>query len=142
QALVGGQRSAVVAESPRQVVLMSPPTPTGPVPVQITDGARSLTGAYRNVSVSLSTPRTTLRRGERAQVAIRVEGLQGAQAPLQLLLQASPTISLDGGNRQMLTILPSDANASGAVTRQIGFRVLAVGPFDISARVSDERPTR
>ncbi len=42
QAVIGGRPAPVLAESPRQAVLMSPNAPTGPVSVQVRDGAHNL----------------------------------------------------------------------------------------------------
>ena len=140
QAVVGGRPSPILAESPRQVVLMSPDAPTGPVSVQVRDGTHNLSTVYNNVSVSLSTPRTTLARGETSQITVQVQGLQGLRTAVPIELRASPTITLQGGNEQVIAISPAAINPEGSFMRQIQFRVAAVGPFDVTARVNTSAP--
>ena len=140
QADIGGRPSPILAESPRQVVLMSPNAPTGPVSVHVREGAHNLTAVFNNVSVSLSAPRTTLARGESSQITVQVQGLQGLRTAVPIELRASPTITLQGGNEQVIAISPADIHPDGSFTRQIQFRVVAVGPFDVTARVSTSAP--
>lgn len=132
-AQVGGGAAEVVAESPRQVVVMCPPAPTGPVTVSVNDGGHTVTGNTNVVGISLSAPRTTLARGERTQVTLRVIGLQGMQTPLGVALWASPSVSLQGGNTQTVAIDPASANSAGEALRVYQLRVVSPGPFDITA---------
>jgi hypothetical protein len=112
---------------------MCPPTPTGPVTVSVNDGGRSVTGNTNVIGLSLSAPRTTLARGERTQVTLRVVGLQGLQTPLDVALWASPSVSLQGGNTQIVAIDPASANSAGEAQRVYQLRVVSPGPFDITA---------
>ncbi len=136
QAAIGGHSALVLAESPRQAVLLSPNTPTGPVSVEVREGTHNISAVYNNVSVSLSAPRTTLARGERGVITLQVQGLQGLHTAVSVELRASPTISLQGGNQQVIPITPNAFNPQGAFSRQIPFRVVAVGPFDVTARLN------
>ena len=63
QAQVGDATMEVVAESPRQVVVMCPPTSTGPVTINVNDGGRTVSVNTHVIGISLSAPRTTLARG-------------------------------------------------------------------------------
>ena len=142
QAAIGGQPIPILAESPRQVVLMSPSTPTGPVAVQIREGARAFEGVTHNIGVTLSAPRTTLARGERTTVTLRVVGLQNVQTPVAIALWASPTVSLQGGDQQTITIPSGAANNAGEFSRSFDLSVVAAGPFDVTARLGEEPSSR
>ncbi len=134
---VGGQPSPILAESPRQSVVMSPNTPTGPVNVSVRDGAHSFQGMTNNLAVSLNARRTVLARDERTQVTLRVVGLQGVQSPVEVALSATPSVNLQGGNQQTITIAPRDANAAGEFSQRFNLRVVAAGPFDVTARLEN-----
>lgn len=136
QVSVGDSAAEVVAESPRQVLVMCPPTPTGPLTVNVNDGGQTFAGPTNVIGITLSAPRTTLARGERTQVTMRVAGLQGLRQPIGVALWASPSVNLQGGNTQTVVIDPSDANAAGEVERQYRLRVVNPGPFDITATLS------
>ncbi len=142
QAEIAGQPCEILAESPRQVVLMSPDAPTGPVQLMVRDGVHAFEGVYNNIRVALSAGRLTLARGERTIVTLRLDGLQGLRQPVDLALWASSTVSLQGGNRQTLAINPRAANAGGSFERQFDLRTLASGAFDVSVALIDSRETQ
>lgn len=132
-AQVGDGMVEVVAESPRQVVVMCPPTPTGPVTVSVNDGARAMAVQTNVIGISLSAPRTTLARGEQTQVTLSVVGLQRLQMPVEVALWASPSVNLEGGNTQTVAIGPGAGNAAGEWERRYQLRVRSPGPFDVTA---------
>jgi hypothetical protein len=135
-ATMGDQNCPILAESPRQVVVMAPGQPTGNVPLNVTEqGQPALQTNISNIAVSLETPRTTLRRGERTQVTMRVAGLQGLPAPVVVDLWASESVRLQGGNQQAITIQPQPYDAPGDHVQNFGLQVLETGPFDVTATV-------
>ncbi len=133
QVAVNGAPCPILAESPRQVVMMAPEAPIGPVNVQVREGGNTAQGVANNVSVALSAGRTTLARGERTNVTLRVAGLDGIQTPLQVRMWASSTVNLQGGNLQTIAINPGAADNAGVYVEDFRLRVLAAGPFDVTA---------
>lgn len=135
QATVHGQPAVVIAESPRQSFVQCPPNASGPVPVSVVDGAAAVAGQTSVIAVNLSTPRTTLRRGERSHIIMQLTGLQDVQTEVRVALRASDSVSLQGGNEQVVAVDPAHADGSGVYERRFDLRVLATGPFDVSAQI-------
>jgi hypothetical protein len=141
QVTAGGENCPILAESPRQTVVVMPQQPTGPLQVQVAEPSASTSdnapwlSAYnvRNVGIDLAAGRTTLRRGERTQVTLSVQGLQGITEPVPITLQASNTVRLQGGNEQTIMIAPRQLDAQGAFARAMNLQVTTPGPFDVLA---------
>ncbi|MEZ5317558.1 MAG: hypothetical protein R2752_09180 [Vicinamibacterales bacterium] len=133
---VGGRPASVLAESPRGVIAQVPAGVTGPTTLSVTDPGVALAGPMRAISLTLSAPTTTLRRGEQTVVTATVAGLQGLDQPLQLSLTVGTTnVSMQGGNRQQIAIAPSAVDGgqfrvSRALTASVegGFNVTATLP--------------
>ena len=70
----------VLAESPRTVIVTSP-SQTGPTNITADANGAEAKGQLRNIGVSLSAPKTTLRRGERTTTTVEVQGLQNLSKP-------------------------------------------------------------
>ena len=138
---IGGVPAAVLAESPRQATLAAPLS-AGPTPVSVTENGRTTTGAFRNLKIDLSAPKTSLLKGESTTLTIQVSGLEGITQPQQISLVGSANISLSGGSSQVVNISPGDLDPGGAfhTTRQVGARV--AGPFEITARLALAAPAR
>lgn len=124
----------IIAESPRMTVIDCPPGVTGPVAVTTADPMGTTNAKTNLVGILLSTPRTTLMRGEKTIVTLQVSGLEGLQHRLNVAVQASPSVSLQGGNMQTVAIDPARA-AGGVAQRQFNLTMKAPGPFDVSARL-------
>ncbi len=135
---IGGQDCPILAESPRQSVLRAPAAPTGPAPIVVREaGQPPYQATINNLGIALDTPRTTLARGEQTFVILTVAGVHGLQQPIEVALWASPSVSLQGGNQQAISINPVAADAAGNFQQQFDLRVLEVGPFDITAMLTD-----
>jgi hypothetical protein len=70
----------VLAESPRTGIVTSP-SQTGPANIKVDANGTEAKGQLRNIGVSLSAPKTTLQRGERATATVQVQGLQNLSKP-------------------------------------------------------------
>lgn len=128
---IGNTPAAVIAESPRQVVVQNPPDATGPTQLRVTEGGVDHNTPYRVASVTLSATKTNLLKGEKTTLSVQVTGLGPDLATLVLL--GSPTIQLEGGNAQNITLTPT-TNGNANFTRNI--TALAPGTFDVSAQLA------
>ncbi len=126
----------ILAESPRQTVFMAPEAPTGPVNIQVREGANSAQGVANNIGISLSAQRLVLARGEGTDVTMQVDGADGIRAPIQVRLWASSSVRLQGGNQQTVIVDPAAIDMSGAFRQGFVLRALAPGPFDIVAELA------
>ncbi|HUP43489.1 MAG TPA: hypothetical protein VM599_09785 [Thermoanaerobaculia bacterium] len=138
---IGGREARLLAESPRRLVVESPPDVVGPTTLVVREGETTAELPFRNVRVSLSAPRTSLDRGETTTVTVEVFGLQGLEDSIDVgLATETPTVDLEGGATQTLEIDPSEVGPDGrwVATRELVAR--SVGPFGLSARVLTPEP--
>jgi hypothetical protein len=128
---IGNKPADVIAESPRQTVIQNPPDATGPTSLRVTEGGIERNTPYRVASVNLSAAKTNLLKGEKTTLTVQVAGL--GPDPANLVLLGSPTIQLEGGNAQNVTLMPT-TNGTTNVTRNI--TGLVPGTFDVSAHLA------
>jgi hypothetical protein len=87
-----------LAESPRKCIFESPRTVTGPIQIILKEDNVETKTEYRNVGVQLSAPNTSLTKGERTTLTIKVEGLQGIKQDVPLQLVKVGVVSMEGGD--------------------------------------------
>ncbi len=133
-AKLGENPADIIAESPRTSILESPAT-VGPVMLSINENGRRVSSTIRNVSVNLSAPKTSLMKGERTVMTVRVEGLNGISESVPLTLRSSGVITMEGGPFQRLTIAPSQISSSGSFTMTRGITGIAAGGWGATATV-------
>jgi hypothetical protein len=132
---VGGIEAELLAASPRQLAFRVPAATPGVVPIRFVSADRTLDRTFRAFDLRLSVSRTTLLRGQRAELTITVRGLAGITEPVTLTVvnQSANNVRIDGIDRS-ITIAPNQARAGTfAVTRRI--TGIQPGPFQISAGI-------
>jgi len=139
---IGGQPVTVIAESPRSCIFKSPAQNFGPGEITVKENNVETKGAYRNLGVRLSAPKTNLLKGESTTVTITVEGLKGIQQNVPLLIEKKGDVSMEGGDVQTIQIRPNDVVTIGTEVRADVRKVvvgLRPGFFNITATVIDPR---
>ncbi|HXD33156.1 MAG TPA: caspase domain-containing protein [Pyrinomonadaceae bacterium] len=109
---VGGNQVKILSESSEKLVFEAPGS-AGPSELMLKEGQVALQGAYRNVRVTLSVPKTNLKNGERTTLTIAVEGLQGIQREVKLKIEISGVASFLEANTGAVSIQPQDVDAGG-----------------------------
>ena len=132
---IGGKPVDVIAESPRKVVIQIPPGPNGPTTITVTEQGKTTTGAFRNVGVNLSAPKTSLMKGEKTTVTVQVSGLQGIKQNLPMDLVTTGVVNMEGGNTQHITIQPSEVQAGGTASLTRTLTGITPGTFNVTATV-------
>jgi hypothetical protein len=137
---IGGQPAIILAESPRQVVVWTPPSLTGPQVVQVEESGTSMNGKVNLIGLSLSVPKTNLMKGERTTLTAKVSGLEGLtsdQYPIKLsLANESPNnVSLGSGSTIETTLWQSDISALGEYRMTSTITAIAPGSFSVSGQV-------
>jgi hypothetical protein len=123
----------ILAESPRRIVAESPDGVIGQSELSVSEAGRTVRGAFRNIALELSSPRTRLRRSEQTTVTATVRGLANLKEPLELSLNLTTSnVSMSGGNQQTIRIAPSDV-AEGTFTITRTLTAAAEGGFSVSA---------
>lgn len=137
---IGGQPVTALAESSRSCFFISPTEKLGLIEITIRENSVEARGTYRNIGVRLSAPKTNLLKGERTVVTVIVEGLNGIQENIPLLLEKKGNVSMEGGDVQTVPIRPNDVVIEGTQSRADVRKVivgLQPGFFNITATVID-----
>jgi hypothetical protein len=133
---VGGQPAQPLAEGPRETVFRSPAGVTGPTTVTISKNGVTGSGESRNVAISLSAGSKALQTGSQEMLISKVSGLTGLEKPVSVtLVNSTPAVQLQGGNKQTVTIAPSDVGADGSYTFNRDIMAEHPGSFDVTATV-------
>jgi hypothetical protein len=128
-----------LAESPRKLVFESPANVTGPVQLLLREGDAKTLAPFRNVGVSLSAPKTNLRKGEQTVLKVEVNGLEGITKDVPLQLESKGVILMDGGNFQNLRITPPEVNRDGKYFATRAITGQQAGAFTVVATVIVDR---
>ena len=136
---IGDQPGALLAESPRKVVVASPPNVVGPVNVSVNEGDKETKGAFRNLKIDLTAPKTSLLKGESTELHVQVNGLEGLTQPVPLTLESHGVITMVGGMYQPLVIQPSEVGADGRYTTTRGITGVQTGGWEATATVVTHR---
>ena len=124
-----------LAESPREAVVRNLENVTGPIQITVKEGDKQTTGAFRNVGVDLTAPKTSLMKGESTELHVEVNGLQGIKEPVPLTLESHGVITMVGGMYQQLTIQPSQVGADGRYSTTRGVTGMQAGAWGTTATV-------
>ncbi len=138
--VIGGRDIPLLAESPRSAVTAPPQGDPGKTTIAVRDGAQHAEGSFRNIGISLTSPKTTLLRGEKTEVHMQVQGLEGIQTPVPLRIEASPSVLLEGGNVQLLQVRPRDVRSGGLFVLDLNLQAVTEGGFNVTARVVTPEP--
>ena len=138
QVRIGGEPAAILAESPRGIVVAAPLEPLGATTIDLVEGQQRVQGALRNVGIELFAQRTNLLRGEHVTLNVRVSGLEGLREALQLTVIATSSIRLQGGNTQTITVLPQQVQSGGLFNVERDIEALAAGGFGIRAMIASQ----
>lgn len=131
---VGGAEILVIAESPRQAIFQAPWAPLGATELSVKEAGIETKGSFRNVAVILSAPKTSLSKGEKTIVTIKVNGLEGITSAVPLKLDATGVITMEGGNLQDFQIMPNNVTeGTYSTTREI--TGITAGGFNLTATV-------
>lgn len=133
---IGGKEAKILAESPRQAVYENPKETLGQTHLELEEGATKVSSDYRVVAVSLSSPKTSILKGETTKVSVVASGLESLDKEIMVQLDSpSANISMEGGNFQLITIRPRDISAGGVFSNVLTVTGLQAGSFMIHARL-------
>lgn len=139
-AKIGDTDAKVIAESPRKLVVETPRNVVGPSEIKVTENGTTATGAFRNLKIDLTAPKTSLLKGESTELHVQVNGLEGIAKAVEVQLQnQSPSnINISGGNTQNIVVQPSQVKVDGTFPWSTNVTGTGNGPFIITARVTQE----
>lgn len=136
QCSLGGQRAAVLAESPRGCIVMVPPNVSAGQ-MTILENGKSFSAPFNSLSVQLSAPKTTLLKGEQTTVQATVSGFEGLDReafpiPFELTNQSPGIIRIQGfqGTSKCFSITPEMVKGN-VWTTSMGVTAINAGGFGI-----------
>lgn len=132
---IRGEKTQVLAESPRKAVYSSPTTAVGPSDVKINENGRETTGTTRNLKIDLSASKTNLMRGEKTDVTVQVNGLDGIKSPVSVQMITTGSVNTQGGNTQTIRIKPKQVGSNGTYSQTFGLTGITNGSFSVTATV-------
>lgn len=131
---VGGQPVQELAEGPKETVFRSPTEVTGLLPVTISKNGVTGSGESRNVAISLGAMSKSLQTGTKEVLTGKVSGLTGLKEPVSVtLVNSTPAVQLQGGNKQTVTIVPTDVSTDGTYTFERDIVAEHPGAFNVTA---------
>jgi hypothetical protein len=129
---IGGKDAAVLAESPRGLVVRSPFDSLGPANMSAGEQGNIAQGTIRNVRVILSASKTRLVNGETASLGVEVLGLGQQSTPTPVRLTATGPVQMQGGNVQTIMAAPG---TDGIFHNTRILQASAAGAYSVSATV-------
>jgi uncharacterized caspase-like protein len=131
---VGGNQVKILSESSEKLVFEAPDS-AGPSEVTLREGQVEVKGAYRNVRVDLSAPKTSLKKSERTTLTITVIGLQGIQREVTIKVEISGVVSFLEANAGIISIQPLDVDSAGRFELKRTIIGNSLGNWTVSATV-------
>jgi hypothetical protein len=109
----------------------------GSNPIEVKKGNVETKGTVRSIGITLTSPKTSLRRGEHASFTLEVSGLEGLRQELSLqLANRSPgVVQMQGGSTQTIVIRPETIRPGGLYSETRSLTGVRLGAFDITASV-------
>jgi hypothetical protein len=137
---IGGEKTEVLAESPRKTTVQAPSDSVGLQPIHVQKGTAEADGMVRNLGIKLSSPDTKILKDRTTTLSTEVRGLDGLKTPIsfKLVNRSESVVSLEGGDDQTITIQPEEVQPGGfyTVTRTVTGK--ESGKFNLIAMISDE----
>jgi CHAT domain-containing protein/tetratricopeptide (TPR) repeat protein len=132
---VGGIALALIAESPRELVVHNTSEVAGPTNMDLSENGLAMQCPFHNVQVNLAAPKLNLIRGETTTVHVTVLGLAGMSGDKSLDIQNnSPgVIRMSGGEQQHLTIHGSEVKPDGSYAIDRTLTGITAGGFGVTA---------
>ncbi|MEI8281203.1 MAG: hypothetical protein WCG75_02240 [Armatimonadota bacterium] len=134
---IGGVPAEVLAQSPREAIVFSQTSETGPQNVKIEEQGTTTTGTIHLVKLNLSAPKTNLLKGESTTITVKVSGLEGItkDVPMSMTNESPKTVQMTGGNTIVRSIHPNNVSQTGEFSIETQLTASSAGSFVISAQV-------
>lgn len=135
QVRFAGEPAAMLLESQNGVVVLVPAGVKGPADLSITENGNTWSPPVQVVGISLSAPKTTLRKGERTDVTIHVDGLNGVETAQRVKVRNNTpgSIRMGSADTETIVIEPAQADAGGVWQTRRPVVGVAPGLFSLTA---------
>jgi hypothetical protein len=130
---IGDTSLPIIAEAPDRLICEVPNTIAGQQKITVTENGITQTAPCNVVGMNLSVGKFNLLKGESTNLSIDVFGLEGLEAPVEIVVEnrTQENISLQGGNTQHITITPEHVSPQGNCNKTIQIQSKRAGDFVI-----------
>ena len=131
----GPNPQSVMAESPRSCVMAGPPNAPGKTNIAVNEGGNKATLPCNLVKLTMTAAKTTLLRGEKTAVTVKVSGLEGLPKtcypiPLEFVNETPAIIRFQQTTEKRFPVgMPQNSVKEGTGTMQIGLVGINPGKF-------------
>jgi hypothetical protein len=127
-----------LAESPRKIVVQDTSNAVGPSNIECKENGATTQCPFRNIAITLSAPKLSLRRGEKTTLHVVVSGLAGIKQdlPLDLVNNSTNVINMSDGDVQHHTIPAARVQADGTYSVDRTLTGAMSGGFVITGTVT------
>lgn len=134
---IDGKVTELIAESPGQMICNMPAAASGPHSITIEENGKTTQQEICAVNMDMTADKTNLRRGQKAIITTTISGLQKLPANVALTISnaSANTVTLIGGNTQIITITPTQVNAEGTYSQTFTAQSISTGNFTINANL-------
>lgn len=134
---INGQDADILTEFPRGLIAQSPPDIRGSAEILLMEGDIVIQNKINIITLILTAPKLSLRRGEQTTLTVTVEGLKGFEEDLPLHLQnfSPEIIQMEGGNSQNFSIHPEEYKYGGIYSLNRRLTGVRPGNFKITASI-------
>jgi hypothetical protein len=135
---VGGKPALTLAESTTSKVVLNDSDAVGFTQLKVKEQGRVVSGDYRNISIKATITKPKTSTGEQSVATFTVSGLKDLKEDIPLDIEnRSPTVvKMERGERESITIHPSDVQQDGTFTLSRNVISLHPGAFSIVGRVT------
>lgn len=142
QCNLGGKELAVLAESPRQCIVLLPANSSGTQTIQVKENSQLMCEKkISGVDMQVTTGRLSLRRGERTYIRVEITGLQHLPDTAKLTLNNITTdvVEMQPSNSFVVLLAP-DTVASGNYERSFEVQSIKPGSFTVNVDLDLPEP--
>ncbi len=126
-----------LAESPRVLIVDNSNTIVGVDTLKVSEENSTFSAPFRSIDVSLTADRTTIEKGNQANVYVVVSGLDSLHEPLPMTLanETPSIISVEGGDYQTIKIESTEVTKEGTFQEEVTITGNQAGAFSLLASV-------
>ncbi len=124
-----------LAESSRQMVVVSPMDQIGTTTIDLDEGDRNAEFKCRNILLEPSIGKSELKKGESTEIVVIVRGLEGLEdeIPLRIENKTPNLVKMEEGG--LISIQPDDVQEGGVYTFRTVITGIMPGNFNIRASI-------
>ncbi|MBL8061338.1 MAG: hypothetical protein JNK63_11590 [Chthonomonas sp.] len=136
KAWIGGLSVTPLAESPRDAIFGIPSGIGGTTKIRLQEGDWTTESDLRVTLGDIVIANPSIRTGERTSARLMLTGLRGLDRPLTVFVNTTNPgiVQMEGGAIQSVQIAPSEVNAEGGWTKDLGILGVVPGLYSVQMR--------